>query len=262
MDIPLQYIHSVTSGTIVYDPGGRYGPRVQLDAQLVLLHTGSVRITVDGAPFDVPSGHAALLLPGHTELFEFDRDAPTWHRWIAVRLTALPEDVLLRLQQLPRIAPLTEAMNGVTDLLLSLRGTHRGTGGAFRSLGLAALQLYASEHPPDRPAPSHPWVDAAKDRIRERYAEELSLPDLARSAGVSPEHLVRLFRQHEGTTPMKYAWNYRVRQAVELLMNTGLPIGDIAARCGFKTSYHFARMIRQSLGKTPSQIRADHWRGP
>src|SRR5215207_64043 len=68
----------VSAGEVVYPPGGRLGPRWQHDAQLVLVHTGSARISVDDAE---PTLHraesVALLLPGHRERFEFDRAVET-----------------------------------------------------------------------------------------------------------------------------------------------------------------------------------------
>jgi transcriptional regulator GlxA family with amidase domain len=62
-------------------------------------------------------------------------------------------------------------------------------------------------------------------------------------------------------TPIKYMWHYRLNQGLELLRSTGLSIGEIAERVGFKTSYHFARMIKQETCKTASEIRRESWQG-
>jgi quercetin dioxygenase-like cupin family protein len=38
----------VSVGEVVYPPGGRLGPRWQRDVQLVLVHEGTMSVTVDG----------------------------------------------------------------------------------------------------------------------------------------------------------------------------------------------------------------------
>jgi AraC family transcriptional regulator of arabinose operon len=100
-----------------------------------------------------------------------------------------------------------------------------------------------------------------KSLIQERYQEELALVDLAAKAHVSPGHLIRLFRKHEAMTPTQYLWRYRVERGVELLRTTGLAIGEVAERCGFKTSYHFARMVKAYKGRPPKEIRCNDWNG-
>lgn len=45
---PPLFIKAAHAGSIVYPSGGQYGPRFQNDLQLVLLHTGSMNIYIDG----------------------------------------------------------------------------------------------------------------------------------------------------------------------------------------------------------------------
>src|SRR5688572_11100939 len=92
----------VSAGEVVYPPGGTLGPRWQHDVQLVLVHRGSARISIDDGP---PALHraesVALLLPGHRERFEFDRRGETHHSWVQVGLADPPDD----LRALPRELP-------------------------------------------------------------------------------------------------------------------------------------------------------------
>lgn len=258
---PFRNIRSATAGTIVYPPGGRFGPRIQQDIQLVLLHTGQMEISIDGVLFSVPPGHVAILKPGHLEHFVFAKEQETWHRWIAVNLSPLPDETYEHLQTLPFYLPISEDLNRLTDLLLSLRSSYSETSQIIQSLGHSALHLYESELYRMHREIAHPSVQRAKSLIQQHFHEDMSLNQIAKDVGLSPEHLVRLFRKHEVTTPMKYLWNYRVLRANEMLIHTGLPIGEIANRCGFKTSYHFARIIKQATGMTPSEIRSYHWKG-
>ena len=58
---------------------------------------------------------------------------------------------------------------------------------------------------------------------------------------------------------MAYVWARRVDAGVELLSGTGLPVGTIAERCGFQTSFHFARRVRRATGATPTEVRRRAW---
>lgn len=258
---PSRCIHSAVAGTIIYPPGGHFGPRLQQDVQLVLLHTGQMEVSVDGILHTVSPGHVAILKPGHMEHFVFAKGQETWHRWIAVNLPEVSEETDKHLNSLPFSLPISEDLNRLTDLMLSLRSSYPETSEVLRSLGQTALYLYEAEISRIHREAPHPSVERAKSLIHIHFQEDLSLEHLAWDVGLTPEHLVRLFRKFEATTPMKYLWHYRVLRANEMLIQTGLPIGEIAHRCGFKTSYHFARTIKQATGRTPSEIRTLHWKG-
>ncbi len=60
----------------------------------------------------------------------------------------------------------------------------------------------------------------------------MTLPELARLAGLSPFHLCRVFRQSAGMTPPAYQTHRRVRQA-KALLRAGLPIASAAIAAGF-----------------------------
>lgn len=261
---PYSRIISAVAGTIVYPPKGRYGPRIQQDVQLVLLHTGEMTVEIDGNRLEVNPGSVVLLTPGHHELFTFSEHAESWHRWISVRVDK-PEKVdewMGEMKSLPRIQPISEAMNRMTDLMLSIQSREGGNQDVLRSVGMAAVQLYADELSRIRSLEQvHSSVVKVKELIHHSFAEELTLNRLAEHGSVSPEHLVRLFRLHENTTPIKYVWKYRVLRALELLGSTGLSIAEISSRCGFKSTFHFARMVKQQTGKTPSEMRTSYWNG-
>ncbi|MCD9025398.1 AraC family ligand binding domain-containing protein [Cohnella silvisoli] len=86
----LSFIQCTLSGRR-FPPGGRFGPRVQQDYQLVLLHTGQMTVYIDDVPHHVQPGHAVLLKLGHVEHFYFAKQQETWHRWIAVHLKVDPD---------------------------------------------------------------------------------------------------------------------------------------------------------------------------
>ncbi|SDW66104.1 AraC family transcriptional regulator [Paenibacillus sp. CF384] len=259
--LPALQVTRVSAGSIVYPPGSQFGPRYQTDYQLVMLHSGSIDLLLDQHLQVIPPGHVVLLKPGHWETFRFAEDQDTWHRWITLTPEFPVPELLDRLHALPLYLPLSQEMTQLTDLAIAIKQIQKSEfNGALRKLGLTALDLYAAEcahH--DASRSTHPAILIAKATIKDQYERDLTIADLAFTTNLSKDHLIRLFRRELGITPMQYLWNYRLERGIELLRHSGLSIGEIAYRVGFKTSYHFARSIKNYTGLTPTLIRRNNW---
>ena len=90
---------------------------------------------------------------------------------------------------------------------------------------------------------------------------DVGLTAVAAAAHVTPAHLVRRFRAELGVTPMAYLWRRRVAIGIDLLRNTGLPVGVVAERAGFKSVYHFSRRVHAQAGVPPTEVRRRRWQG-
>lgn len=86
--------------------------------------------------------------------------------------------------------------------------------------------------------------------------EAANLDQVARAAGLSKFHLLRLFRAVFGETPMKYAEGLRLRRAAERLAGPRGLIDEIAFDAGYETASAFGRAFRRRFGLTPSAYRA------
>jgi AraC-like DNA-binding protein len=238
----------VSAGRVTYPPGGVLGPRTQLDLQLVVVHSGSAVVDVDGDVRALAAGQVGLLLPGHTERFAFDASQPTIHAWVQARFPATA-----RFERLPRAIPLSPRLDLLVREAVAAGGEERA------HLVAAALLRYAADAERERPTVRRP-VDDARRHIDANLADPgLTLAAIARAAHVTPAHLVRSFRAATGTTPIAYAWERRVALAADLLANTGLPLATVAERAGFKTVHHFSRRVRQATGLPPGALRAARW---
>jgi AraC-like DNA-binding protein len=248
----------VSSGEVVYPAGGTLGPRWQHDLELVLVHTGSARITVDDAPpLVLRPESVALLLPGHRESFEFDAREETHHSWVQLGIAGdVPDDVIRAPRMLPASAALTEL---VRDAVAVARTPLATANQLVASLASAAVWRYAGEAEARADGPADA-VDVARRQLDLRLADvEVSLDSVAAAAHVTPAHLVRRFRAELGVTPMAYLWQRRVATGVGLLTNTGLPVGEIARRSGFRSVYHFSRRVKQATGLPPTELRRRGW---
>ena len=250
-------------GEVIYRPGGAYGPRTQPNVQLVLLHSGEMTVWVDDVPRHAAAESVCLLLPGHREQFVFTRDAPTHHSWLQAHFIALPPTWCERFAALPWSLPLSMAIRGLMRDALALPTTSLPTRGLIlRAVAAQMLWQYIGEGEfsmrSDRPT-APPALGQARQHMVQRLHASLTLSEIAAAAAVSPTHLVRLFRTHLGTTPMAWLWEQRVNAGIALLEQTGLTVAEIAECCGFQTSYHFSRRVRERAGMSPTEVRRRLW---
>jgi AraC family transcriptional regulator, arabinose operon regulatory protein len=254
--------HLPNAGVVTYPPRATLGPRVQPAYQLVLVHTGSARVTVNGLPREIPAGHVGLLLPGTTEFFAFALDRQTRHSWIAAVPAYLDGALCRRLDRTTPCLPLSATMQTCVDLgreVAAVDDPERRP--VLAAVAGAALALYVAEatHAATAQRAEHPAVARARELARRRAAEGISVSDLAREVGLSMEHLVRLFRRQTGMTPGALLREERLSHGMHLLQHTGLTVAEVARRSGFVSPHHFARSVRAATGMTPSELRSRSW---
>ena len=93
------------------------------------------------------------------------------------------------------------------------------------------------------------------DFIADNYARKLSIQDLAKAVGVSPNYLNELLQKTIGQSITEYLHRYRVEQAKIALENPESTISWIACCSGFYDASHFIRVFREFTGMTPGEYR-------
>ena len=90
------------------------------------------------------------------------------------------------------------------------------------------------------------------------YEKGKKLPDLddiASHVGMSRRQLERLFQKHLNCVPSQYYMRLRLMHARQLLLQTSLPIVDIAFASGFVSTPHFSKCYREHFGIPPREER-------
>lgn len=127
---------------------------------------------------------------------------------------------------------------------------------AAEGLALELLVELARIGAPRGEAHTPAWLNAAEERIRERYRTAVSVGEIAREVGVNPATLARGYRRRFGCTVGERIRALRVKQAARELTETTEPLSEIALRAGFYDQSHFTNVFRRTLGVTPSAYRA------
>jgi AraC-like DNA-binding protein len=104
-------------------------------------------------------------------------------------------------------------------------------------------------------------VEKAREVLRQRLAEPLSLDDLAKRVGCSPYYLSRQFSQETGMTIQQYVRELRMERAAELLRSGRYNVTEAALEVGYNSLSHFSSLFHETFGccpglyplKTPAQ---------
>ena len=95
----------------------------------------------------------------------------------------------------------------------------------------------------------------ARDYIDARLAENISLGDVARECALSVAQFARAFKRSTGVPPHQYLTQRRIGRSRVLLLNTELPLADVAILCGFADQSHFTKVFRRHVGVSPGSFR-------
>jgi AraC-like DNA-binding protein len=91
-----------------------------------------------------------------------------------------------------------------------------------------------------------------------RFAEPLTVAELARAAHLSSAHFSREFLLTFGETPHQYLLTRRMERAAALLRDTGDPVADICRAVGLKSVGSFTTSFGRIFGMSPTVYRAAH----
>lgn len=99
----------------------------------------------------------------------------------------------------------------------------------------------------------NPKISKCLELIRTQYkSHDFSIESISKTAGYSPEHLNRLFKQYLNTTPYQYAIQLRMTEAVRLLLS-GMSVYETSESIGFADTKSFSRAFKKHYGVAPSR---------
>jgi YesN/AraC family two-component response regulator len=91
--------------------------------------------------------------------------------------------------------------------------------------------------------------------LEQHYRHRFSRWQVAQAAGVSEDHLGRLFHRELGVTLWEYLTRLRIRRAKERLQRSDDSVQTIARAVGFHDRAYFSRVFRKVTGIAPHAYR-------
>ncbi|MFG1909038.1 helix-turn-helix domain-containing protein [Kribbella sp. NPDC048928] len=211
------------------------------------LYNYSAELTLLGTTFSVAPGYVSLT-PAGTQV-QFDYRGRSEHLYVHFRPVVAGEP-----SYVPVVQDAGEAAPLLSGLLRSAIESSPSASARTTAEVWTALWRIA-ELTPAAVEAGHPAVATAIAHIEANLAQPLTVPELARIARVSHNHLTRLFVEETGSTVVAYLRRRRMTRARHLLVSSTLSIPAIAASVGVPDLQAFNKTCRRELGASPRAVR-------
>ena len=102
------------------------------------------------------------------------------------------------------------------------------------------------------------YIKEALTFIEQNYQRDISIEEIAAVSGLNRSYFGKVFRDAVGESPQAYLLHYRMARAAQLLKETRLSIGEIAALVSYDNQLHFSRAFKNVHGVSPREYRSTH----
>ncbi|BBI31009.1 AraC family transcriptional regulator [Cohnella abietis] len=243
-----------------------WGLRLQFIESHILIIAGSGQgwLTVDGRFIELRQGSAYICTPGQlieTSAHSFDERGLYYLRFDVIEDTGLSVDdrpIVKRDSQFPVkdevIVSSPVSVNALCETIChNLQNEDRLE--RFRSQILFHELLHTILHDAllVQGNDSERALEYVKAYIEQHYQEELTIEHLAKVAGLSSRHFMRLFKKRFAYSAIDYLTAYRIEQAQQLMRTGGEHrLRDIARHVGYHDDIYFRRKFKQVSGIPPA----------
>lgn len=242
-------------------PGFQWGPGVR-DHYLIhhVLH-GRGRFEIRGKRYDLKKGDTFLIYPNMEACYRADDDDPWEYTWVGFAGT--DAFYLLNHTDFSEDSPVLEQVSLSMEIERKIKRVYEAQGNTFCDAvsmtgalySMIAMLMENSSPETKQKNLQTDRVERAVRYIEEHYSYPITVEDIAGYTGVCRSHLYRMFQRVLKKSPKDYVEEYRIRQACQLLGETGLPITTIAHSVGYEDNLYFSKAFKKNMGKTPSDYR-------
>lgn len=99
------------------------------------------------------------------------------------------------------------------------------------------------------------YVNYAIHYIKENYAYDVSITEIADWLGIGRSYFSVLFHRETGATPQEYLLRFRINQACKLLA-LGMSVTEAGLHCGFNSPTNFSVQFKKIMSVTPREYLA------
>ncbi|MDQ6419532.1 AraC family transcriptional regulator [Paenibacillus sp. LHD-117] len=255
--------------------GWRNGPYAHRFHSLWLMSKGKATFVLNGTAYAAEPGKLFALAPGMVVERINEGEGPIEFFFIrfAYAVSAFEEDgswtfaddgelpfPLSGSYSMQNIPPLLNAFEQVLELT-----KHRGQIVQMRQriLFLDILTLIVSDlRSQIVTGHTNAMIETTIDYMVGHYAENMTVEELAKMAGMSSSHYSRLFKKYASASPIHYLTQLRMDRAKELLILSDYKLKAVAQSIGYEDELYFSRLFKKFTGQSPSQYAKTHKAAP
>lgn len=233
-----------------------YNRQFRVDYYLMYILEGSLNLLLDGEYVEFKAGEFALF-PPYT-VIDYEKKKEENLVYYLAHFSGTDVERFLDgigLGSIP--AKFSVGMlESVTDEFLSLFDAYAKNTPYIQEIAAASLQKILIELSLKIVEPKKvnaPWN--AVYYIQRHLAEKISIPELAKTEGMSESRFYAVFKNQIGSSPIDYINMLRIERACNLLTSAPMSIGEIGENCGFDDVFYFSKIFKKRVGMTPTQYR-------
>lgn len=227
--------------------------------RLLHIKSGKAKVTIDGQPIMLEPTKLYMLPPDSEQTIASVGNETLVIYWCHFRLTSQDRPTAYKFQ-LPLYVEVFEER--LIDLFQKMIEAH-ASASLSKELRMQAALLELMAHFFDENAsgkiliPSSPEIDKWRDVLRyidQNLHRNIQIEELAKVAYLHPNYFITAFKVLMGCAPIQYVSEQRLEAAKKRLVETNLPIAEVAASVGMLNHY-LSRLFKRKTGITPMQYR-------
>lgn len=208
---------------------------------------GNMRYIYNGEELELSGGDAILFPEGATRV-RIASDEPALYASFNLRFA---EEFVPEVQgYLPK-----SLRSDTPSMLESIRKAHLSVG-EKKSEKCHALFYYLYNQLIETARENeHPHIKHIKKYIAKHLQERITLSDIADEVHLVPHYCCALFSKYEGMGIVDFILHRRIELAKSLIMESTMPLSDIALHTGFGDYNYFSRTFKKIAGVTASEFK-------
>ena len=247
-------------------PAHSYGPHARNHYLFHYIIAGRGVLQANEKEYEVGPGHGFLVVPGQITTYRSDQADPWEYTWL--EFDGLRAHESLHLAGVGGSQPIYTARSAAAGRRLQDEMLYIVNHSDASPIHLIAhgylfldqlVQSSANRQEGRERRLRDFYIKEALVFIDRNYQRDISIEEIAAVCGLNRSYFGKVFRDAVGESPQAYLLHYRMARAAQLLKETRLPIGEIAAQVNYPNQLHFSRAFKNVHGVSPREYRQTHF---
>lgn len=223
---------------------------------------GKGYITIEGKTTPVIKGDFFFINKYVHRILSSDRENPLQKIFVCVSGEFIDGIIKAYEMDLPLLVCKTDVSQYITEIIRISKEAPGFQGDVLDKIGDEILKLVRKIfHEKNRSAVSERNNNIAESimfYIQSNFTRKFSIEDMTNAFFICKTQLIKQFKNHYGTTPMKYTQQKRIEASKHYLASTDMPITKIYESVGFSDPKYFSLAFKASTGMSPRDYRKKH----
>lgn len=260
--MPIQYQHKLHSTYHAWyrsDNLPLMSQHLHRNVEIIYLKSGSAICTVDLVPYELKAGD--ILFVFSEQLHSYESSVGNPENYVLLFPPDIPIFNELFATMLPVSPVLHGAANDELDMLFKAarKANHEKSSEFAKGEVMGYIAIILNKILPQLPLQKKSdlvnKIEYALIRYcSENYTKPITLNEIAKEFGYTPEYFSRIFNEKYKTSFTNFINSLRVEEAKKLLKKSD-NITEVAFACGFSSIRNFNRVFKQMTEKTPYEYR-------